>query len=888
MKNRVGFFRIAVARIPSAIAVLAASSFASGCGRVMQLAEKLSPTVLESQITAPDHVVSFTEVSGVLQKNNCVGCHSNLATSAGAAQWVNLSSPEKSILLTRLARSPAARALVPSTGVAENMPPTGSVGDADVGLLFAWTKQQANPPASPSPSPSVKATASPSPSPSAKASPSPSPSPSPSVKASPSPSPSPSPSTTVTSLDSIRAVLSASRNNCFACHGDWSLLTVDGWKASSFIDKTDWKLSRFLLRMNRSAASLKIVPATSGISMNMPSSGSQVSDADFALLADWVKAIMSQPQTQPSGSPTPQAPYSPTPPSGTYYQPKAANYSCADGSTVPDVDPLKRLDRVSFIRSYSVLFADLGLNPANLTTDLAAQISAIPGDFGGSSAKNTDRSLSSLHSQAWWDIAQKTAELITTSANLAVALPGCSLGAQASACIQTFLRKLATTAFSRPPTAVELQQYADVYQNATADSGSATTGLQMSIVAILLSPNFVFEVPEGTAVAGKTNLYRNSSRWQKTLVYLRLLNYRPSQNDLADAATVDYTQAENLGALVDRLLASDYVSGTKVGVQVAAGNFDDWFPNANPLPSSADAAFIDIVRNVMGTADSDALNQQIQDEAQASARLTFTTLAKQGQTLGAILGTPMVVAQTANLQKIYKTGAVSNGLQSPGDGVKRGLVWVAGNLFTPIGYGVPGSFTIGKRLMQDLACQVFSAPPSTIDGVQTGISGSPAPDPSRTHRERYAAAVAMPACSGCHSNGLEVAFVGSGFGKLGNYNVVGGKPKEFIYDSNGSGAILNTFDANEKYWVSFPNGVNRAISGPSDFVDAFVQSGMMQACFNERVVASVTRRKLAVGSSTRDACTATRVLNQINGAGFPIQNAAKAVILDPSFVFYSK
>lgn len=668
------------------------------------------------------------------------------------------------------------------------------------------------------------------------------------------------------------------------------LLTETGMRDSKYVNRTKWQESLILLRMRRDADTKARVPSVSGFAESMPPSGS-VASADFNLVADWIEATVSQPVVTPSASPSPSpaATYVAQPPTGNYFQP-ALNFSCAGGDTEPSVDPLKRLSRDSLIRSYDIIFQTIANSTiaTNLSQTLQERYDALPAEANSRSAIFDD-----VHVQAWWDLADQATQALVPSA-VSTMLPSCTLTATAAAaggCVRNFLVKLGKVAFSRALTSDEAQAYADTFTTSLQAGETAESSLRMAMMAILVSPQFLFEVAEGTLVAGKTNLYKNSSQWQLALTYLRTKNYRPPISEIDSAATTDYTQSANLAALVDRLLASAYSNTISTKNQAIVANYREWFQpeRRTAPPNPADAAYVTIWKDLMGTASAPTAttNQALQSDGLRSAEKTFTLLAQQGATLAQIFGTSQVYADSAALAKVYQVSS-SSSLQNSADGAKRGMVWIAANLVNPASNGNAFFFTQGRFIMDAMACQNFSMPAATAGGMKTGAQGSPANDPTftRTHRERYESAVNFQDCAICHSNGLNVAFVGSAFGKLGQYRAVASKPKELIYDYSGAGTLRATLDANEKYWVRFP-GVDRAVSGPGDFVDALVSSGLMQGCFSERVVTSLVRRTLVAGPSSGDACTIKRVYDQLNG-GTPAQDAVRTILTDPSFTYYKK
>jgi hypothetical protein len=686
------------------------------------------------------------------------------------------------------------------------------------------------------------------------------------------------------SVAQLRELLS--RNDCAKCHGDMLLLTEAGWRSSQYVNLSDWRKSPLLARERRPASTKTRVPSVPGQNENMPTSGATWSAGDFDQLANFVEDLV-------AGSVTGGVPgEEPKPYTGPHYEPKPG-FSCADGSTEPSADGVRRLSREALIRSYSTVVEDVsnsGFASATMSV-AAAKIAAIPKDSGAGASEATDTVVSDAHVQGWWDAAEEIAKNL--AANFGLVRGGCALAAgaaDAGGCVRGFLSDLATSAFSRAPTAEELDRIAGLYSAGFASLGG-TTSLENAIQSVLMSPNFLYEIPEGTLVPGKTDVYRNSSRWQLVLTWLRVMGTRPPRSEVALAATTDFTQSANLADLVDRLLAKTYAPGESARRHHALAAFREWFRpgRVNVLPKTSDPAFISIWKETMGVAQGPSQTDKsaLESAALESAERTFLLLAEQGKPFTEIVRASGVVAQTPELQKIYRTAGVSTALQEPGDGVRRGMVWVAANLFNPLNNGNAAFFSQSRRILESLACQSFSNANDILMGLPTGTLGSPPDDftYTKTHRLRYQTATSNAVCATCHSNGLNMSFTGSGFGKLGQYRVAGGKPVEKIYDYNGSGALKATLAADERYWVTLP-GVDRKVTGPGELVDALAQSGLLHSCYAERAVAVYTRRR-QTASTTRDACISQRLADQLR-QGAPAQDAIRAVLLDPAFIFHRK
>lgn len=123
------------------------------------------------------------------------------------------------------------------------------------------------------------------------------------------------------------------------------------------------------------------------------------------------------------------------------------------------------------------------------------------------------------------------------------------------ACFTRFLKHILTLGFRRPPTDSEVQRYRERIGPTLASDG-ATTAAQMTLAAIVLSPEFLFRSEVGVPLAGSTSNQLTPFEVASALSFT--FTDSPPDSTLYNAAMKDELRtAEQIRAQVLRLLDSD-------------------------------------------------------------------------------------------------------------------------------------------------------------------------------------------------------------------------------------------------------------------------------------------------------------------------------------------
>src|SRR6185503_2971478 len=262
------------------------------------------------------------------------------------------------------------------------------------------------------------------------------------------------------------------------------------------------------------------------------------------------------------------------------------------------------------------------------------------------------------------------------------------------------------------------------------DGFDATTGVQLLLQALLVSPNFLYRPEVGVAVAGKP--YAALSSWEiaSRLSYF-LTGTMPDDALFAAAAADKLTTPDGIASEAKRLLATP-AARTQVGgffsgwldlravdrLQRETTQFPNWDSRLPPLFSAETRAF---ATNVVfdGAGDLNTL-----------LTATFT------------YGDPSLAAYYGG-----KAGTAQNGIARidlPA-GQRAGIFTQAGFLAAHSKEIQTDPVARGKFIRERIFCQGLQPPPPDL------VITAPTITPGTTTRQRFMQHESEPACAGCHT-----------------------------------------------------------------------------------------------------------------------------------------
>lgn len=297
-------------------------------------------------------------------------------------------------------------------------------------------------------------------------------------------------------------------------------------------------------------------------------------------------------------------------------------------------------------------------------------------------------------------------------------------------CTLAVFQKFALPLFRRPPAVTRLQELVSIAGRAADQHKDFYAGLQIALVGMLASPDFIFRVdktepaPDGLRLDGYSKAMRIS--------YL-LVNTTPDVELLAAAARGDLETRRGRAAQIDRLLASPKA---EAGIRAFFSDF---------------LGFDEFEHLEKDGAVYPAFNQKVARDAKEQTLRTVVDLllTKHGDYRD--LFTTHDTFMTRRLGMIYGVPVESRAGWEPfhfpeGD-PRTGLL--AQISFTAL-HSHPGrsSPTIrGKAIRELLLCQPVPAPPNNVNFAVVQDTSNPN---FKTARERLTAHRTEATCAGCH------------------------------------------------------------------------------------------------------------------------------------------
>jgi hypothetical protein len=126
----------------------------------------------------------------------------------------------------------------------------------------------------------------------------------------------------------------------------------------------------------------------------------------------------------------------------------------------------------------------------------------------------------------------------------------------ASACAEQFIARRGAQLFRRPLTATETAQFKTIWQDSAKASGDFHKALKLTLVGMLMSPEFLFRVEKAEADPAQASGFRLDGYTKASRLSYLLWNTGPDAELLRAAQSGDLHTDAGLAKQVDRLLAS--------------------------------------------------------------------------------------------------------------------------------------------------------------------------------------------------------------------------------------------------------------------------------------------------------------------------------------------
>jgi hypothetical protein len=355
------------------------------------------------------------------------------------------------------------------------------------------------------------------------------------------------------------------------------------------------------------------------------------------------------------------------------------------------------------------------------------------------------------------------------------ALMGCdpqATGSTGENCVQNFITSFGRRAYRRPLTTQEHGRLFELYST-TRTASDVATGVRSMLVAVLVSPNFLFKPEFGAAPSTYVSAKKVTQYEQATRLASLMWASVPDETLLQAAESDQLATPAQIESQARRMLADP-----KAQPAIAAF-FEQWLGLSLLEAATKDPAFFPDW--------SDELRAAMFEE-----RRTFVShvLWEDDGRLETLL-TANYSFLNGPLAKLYGTTAAASGsdfAQTQLDpGQRAGVMTQAAMLATFARPDESSPVKRGKWVRERMLCQDLPPPPALVPQL-------PAPVEGISNRERFALHTADPACAGCHR-----LIDGLGFG-LEHYDSVGAfRTMGQGVPIDASGTINDTVDIDGAY-----------------------------------------------------------------------------------------
>lgn len=439
------------------------------------------------------------------------------------------------------------------------------------------------------------------------------------------------------------------------------------------------------------------------------------------------------------------------------------------GATVYPLAGIRRLCRAEIERAATAL---LGISAA----DFASSLGNDSRQSGFS--RNSNERIAAVQAEALWNAADT---LATQAVNQRLSqLAPCSSSAWET-CAKSFIHGFAARAFRRTTTSAEDANLLTVYRTGSSTPGGVaasaaySNGIQLVISAVLQMPSFLYATELGTSGAsGTTKLTGEELATSLSL----LLTGKPATDALMSTG-----RSGGLGSATGRdqaaralLTPASGAPSAEVKAQVqrlvlewiGADTVDAVSKDATVFP-----AWFDIRKDMLSE------SQQIVDAILFSGDGKIASLLT--------TDTTYLTPALAQFYGVSGSGKVTQ------PSYRRGLMLAGAFVSTNSYPSVTAPVKRGAMLRRRLLCEQLD-PPTNLGTIVV-----PAPDPTLTTRERFAAHSSSPVCAECHKKLDPPGFALESFDTAGRYrSTENGKtidPSGDLFMTNGAdGHFANAVD----------------------------------------------------------------------------------------------
>ena len=318
------------------------------------------------------------------------------------------------------------------------------------------------------------------------------------------------------------------------------------------------------------------------------------------------------------------------------------------------------------------------------------------------------------------------------------------------ACARKFISLVSPPLFRQALSDSDLKDYTEIAHMATVSLGNFYAGMGATLAGMLVSPDFLYVVPETEVVRGQTQL---TARSKAVRLSLLLWNAYPDTELLNAAENGSLNTDKGLAKQVERMLASPRVAD---GVRnffddmLIFENFETLAKDPKIYPVFTTQVTSDAKEQTLRTIVAHLVNENGDYRDLFTTRKTFLT-----NDLAAVYG---VAIDDPDRWVPY---------EFPKSGARGGLLTQVSFLAL---YSHPGRSSPtrrGRAIREIFLCQKVPDPPPNVD-----FSALERPDPTlKTARARLTAHSQNPVCAGCHKITDPIGLALENFDGAGAYRV---------------------------------------------------------------------------------------------------------------------
>jgi hypothetical protein len=342
-------------------------------------------------------------------------------------------------------------------------------------------------------------------------------------------------------------------------------------------------------------------------------------------------------------------------------------------------------------------------------------------------------------------------------------------------CARTIMSALARRAYRRPVMSNEVDELLTFYREGRADGGTFDTGIEMSLRALLVSPQFLFRIERDPVGIPANRSYRLSDLELASRLSFFLWSSIPDEPLLGAAIGGSLRQPRVLERQVRRMLAD---------------------PRSDALVSSFAAQWLHL-RNLTASMPDPRLFPDFDDNLRRAFRreteLFFESVTREDRNVLDLLRADYTfvnerLAKHYGIANVY--GAQFRRVTLPENSPRRGLLGQA-SILTVTSYGDRTSpVQRGKWILENLLGLTPPPPPPDVPALKERVAGGRV----LTMRQRIAQHRENPACSGCHNLMDPIGLATENFDAVGRFRTL---EDGMLVDASGGLPDGATFDGIE-------------------------------------------------------------------------------------------